>query len=310
MSPPVVSVVIVNWNSGRHLAALLESLAAQPAEPAWEAVVVDNASTDGSADLPRRAGVLVIRQPGNAGLAAANNIGMAATVGPYILIANPDVVLPDNALGNLVAVMERHDRAALVVPRLVGPDGATQTSAGDLPSLAEALMGRRLGLRWAHRRPGMEGPSGYWWHGWPHSSEAPIGRGAEACYLVRRAAIEEIGPQDPRYRLDWEGVEWTARARAAGWEVWLDPATTVTHVGGVSIAGARLRWVVESHMGMYRYFAGRTRPAGRPLLAAAVSIRALAKLAAAAVVGAPLYDRARRVGSPDPRKRRPRKVIR
>ena len=297
MNPPVVSVVIVNWNSGRHLAALLESLATQPAEPAWEAVVVDNASTDGSADLPEGAGVRVIRQPGNAGLAAANNIGMAATTAPYVLIANPDIVLPDNALGNMVAVMQRHDRAALVVPRLVGPDGVTQTSAGDLPSLAEALMGRRLGLSRAHRRH--REPSGYWWHEWPHSTEQRIGRGAEACYLVRRTAIEEIGPQDPRYRLDWEGVEWTARASAAGWEVWLDPATTVTHVGGVSIAQARFRWVLESHMGMYRYFAGRTKPAARPLLGAAVGTRALAKLAATAM-GAPLYDRARAVRGADP----------
>ena len=299
MNPPVVSVVIVNWNSGRHLAALLESLAAQPAGPAWDAVVVDNASTDGSAEAPESPGVRVIRQPGNAGLAAANNIGMAATTAPYVLIANPDIVLPDNALGNMVAVMERHDRAAMVVPRLVGPDGVAQTSAGDLPSLAEALMGRRLGLSGAHRRQETDGPSGYWWHGWPHSTEQPIGRGAEACYLVRRAAVEEIGPQDPRYRLDWEGVEWTARARTAGWEVWLDPATTVTHVGGVSIVQARFRWVVESHMGMYRYFAERTMPAARPLLGAAVGIRALAKLAATAT-GAPLYDRARAVRGADP----------
>jgi len=296
MSAPVISVVIVNWNSGPHLAALLDSLAAQPAEPSWEAVVVDNASTDGSAELGQRAGVRVIRQSTNTGLAAANNIGMAATDCPYILIANPDVVLPDNALANMVAVMQRHPRAAWVVPRLVSPDGTIQTSAGDLPALNEAFLGRRLGSRWAGRdQPALEG-RGYWWHGWPHTTEQPIGRGAEACFLVRRAAVEEIGPQDPRYRLDWEGVEWTARARAAGWEVWLDPATTVIHVGGVSISQARLRWVVESHVGMYRYFAGRMRPAARPLLAAAVAGRALAKLGAT-LLGAPLYDRAHRVGA-------------
>lgn len=284
---PTVSVVIANWNSGAHLAGLLDSLAGQRPEPAWEAVVVDNASGDGSADVGGRPGVRIIRLPANTGLAAANNLGIASTHGPYVLISNPDVTLPDNALGNMVAVMQRHPRAAWVIPRLAGPDGTVQTSAGDLPSLAEALLGRRLGSRWADR--------GYWWHDWPHDTEAAIGRGAEACYLVRRAAIEEIGPQDPRFRLDWEGVEWTARGRAAGWEVWLDPATTVTHVGGVSIAQARWRWVVQSHMGMYRYFAGRMRPAARPLLATAVTARALAKLGATAL-GVPLYERAHRIG--------------
>jgi len=108
---------------------------------------------------------------------------------------------------------------------------------------------------------------------------------------VRKAALAEIGLQDERFFLDWEGIDWSARAHTAGWEVWFCPAARVRHIGGVSIRQAPLRWVVHSHRGMYRYFAKRRPPAARPLLAIAIAARAAVK---AALVAArlPLYERA------------------
>lgn len=294
-----VSVVVVNWNSGRALAAMLESLERNPPSVPWEAVVVDNASRDGSADLidSGDAPVRLIRSPRNLGLAAANNRGLEATSGAHVLIANPDVELPPGGVDALRACMDRHPRAAFVVPRLAGPDGSRQISAGDLPRLSEALLGRRhrpRGSRLGGSRLGGSrlGHTGFWWHAWPHDVEQRIGRGAEACYLVRRDAVADFGLQDPRFRLDWEGVEWTARARDAGWEVWFEPTVTVTHLGGVSISQAPLRWVVESHRGMYLYFRGRVSPPWRPGLAAVIALRAVLKLIAA-VLHLPLYRWAR-----------------
>src|SRR5581483_2155975 len=212
--------------------------------------------------------------------------------GPYLLICNPDVELPPGAVDHMVEVIERHPRCAWVVPGLVGEDGRRQTSAGDLPTLAGALLGRRLS-----RRRGRNGGA-MWWHAWPHDEEIAIGRGAEACYLVRRAAVEEIGLQDERFRLDWEGIEWAARARDAGWEIWFDPATTVVHVGGVSVRQVPARWVLQSHRGLYLYFAARTLVVWRPFLAVAVGLRAAAKLVGVAA-RRPLYERAHRVGVKD-----------
>jgi N-acetylglucosaminyl-diphospho-decaprenol L-rhamnosyltransferase len=187
----------------------------------------------------------------------------------------------------MLAAFERHPRAAFVVPRLLYPDGALQVSAGDLPTLREALLGRQ-----ARRRAGA-GARGFWWDRWPHETEARIGRGHECCYLVSRRAIEEIGPQDERFRLDWEGVEWSARAADAGWEVWFTPEAEVVHLGGASIRQAPVRWLVGSHRGIYRYFAGRTRPALRPLLALAVLARGALK-ALGTLAGPGAYERAHR----------------
>jgi len=287
-------VVIVNWNSGPALAACLDSLQRFAPASEWEAVVVDNASGDGSDAAAGRPGVRLVRNRHNRGLAAANNQGISTTSGEFLIIANPDVVFGPRSIDELVASLRRHPGAAFAVPRLVFPDGAPQTSAGDLPSLGDALVGRSWSLarrRWAAGRGGRHRraePSGPWWHGWSHDEDRPIGRGAEACYAVRRSALASIGLQDERYRLDWEGVDWAERAARAGWEVRLAPDAVVTHVGGVSVAGAPLRWVVQSHLGMYRYFADRSAPGARPFLAAVIAARALAKLAAVAA-GAPVY---------------------
>ncbi len=145
MSRPPVSVVIVTWNSAPVIEGCLLSLLHQlPADA--ELIVVDNASRDDTVAVVRqvapRANVVV--NTTNRGLAAANNQGMVTATGERFLICNPDVVFAPGALAAMVDVMDRHDRAAWVVPRLMYEDGTLQTSVGDLPTLSEALLGRQV----------------------------------------------------------------------------------------------------------------------------------------------------------------------
>jgi N-acetylglucosaminyl-diphospho-decaprenol L-rhamnosyltransferase len=276
--PPTVSVVIVNWNAGDALRRCLRSLHDHPPEVPWEVIVVDNGSADGSAQraVQDHPGIRLIANQGNRGLPAANNQGFVASRAPYIVVSNPDVVYRPGAIDRLVELMEGRDRAGLGVPRMYYEDGSLHTSAGELPSLTEALLGRQLQRRLS---PGAEG---CWWDGWAHDEERRIGRGHEASYIVRRAAIESVGVQDEQYRLDWEGADWYARMAEAGWEAWFTPAAEVVHLGGASIRQAPARWIVSSHRGMYRYFSTR-HPAWRPWLAPLVWGRAGAKLAALAL---------------------------
>jgi GT2 family glycosyltransferase len=152
-------------------------------------------------------------------------------------------------------------------------NGQRQTSAGSLPSLREAAFG---GLR---SRRVTSVTTGYWWHSWAHDEERTIGHGSEAAYIVRRAAVDDVGPQDERFTLDWEGIDWSARMTEAGWDIWFVPGAVVDHVGGASIKQAQLRWVVSSNRGMYWYFADRTGRWKRPLLGALFASRALLKIA-------------------------------
>ncbi len=287
-SRPRLSAVIVNWNARDDLLGCLRALRNNAPPVPWEAIVVDNGSADGSVEAVRSEApwVTVIANGRNRGLAAANNQGIAAARGEALLICNPDVIVRPNAVTAMLAALDEHPNAAFVVPRLLHEDGTLATSAGDLPTLTEALFGRQFQRRRA-------ATAGFWWDGWAHDEERRIGRGAEAAYLVRRRAVDEIGPQDEAFPLDWEGPDWTARARNAGWEVWFCPAAEVVHKGGTSIRQVPARWVVSSHLGMYRYFAKRSPAWQHPPLVVACTLRAAAKLAAAGL-GVAGYERGHR----------------
>lgn len=287
-----VSVVIVNWNSRAVLAGCLESLRRHPPSVSWEAIVVDNGSRDGSVEHVRAVApwVRVIANRANRGLPAANNQGMLAARGDTFIICNPDVLFHPGAADSLLLTLERHPAAAFAIPRLVQEDGTPHTSAGDLPSLPEALIGRQA-QRW--RRGGTA--QGMWWDSWDHDDERVIGRGHEAAYAVRRSAVEQVGLQDEGFVLDWEGFDWTARMRDAGWEVWFNPSARFTHLGGASVRQVPFRWIVSSHRGMYRYFAKRSPLWTRPALLGAVAVRAGIKLTVTAA-GVATYERGHRAG--------------
>jgi GT2 family glycosyltransferase len=280
----LVSVVIVNWNAREHLLRCLASLQRHPPPGDWEAVVVDNGSRDGSVEAVRIATpwARVMANATNRGLPAANNQGIAASTGDYVLVSNADVEYGAGAITSLCDALERHPRAAFAVPQLV-QEGRNQTSAGSLPTLRETLLG---GLD-ARRAKGVT--DGYWWHRWPHDEERAIGHGAEAAYLVRRAAIEAVGPQDERFALDWEGIDWSARMADAGWEIWFVPQAVVEHAAGASIKQVPVRWIISSNRGMYLYFADRRPRWQRPTLAALFGSRALLKIAVTKA-GIPVYD--------------------
>ena len=279
----------MNWNAGDALLDCVASLRAASSAPV-DVVVVDNASSDGSPDRLAAAdpAVRLIRNSTNRGLAAANNQGLLAVSAPWVLISNPDVVYDRGAVDALVGAGERHERAGFVVPRLRHPDGELQTSAGELPTVTEALLGRAAQRRMALRTG--EG-TGFWRDGWAHDVECRIGRGHECAYLVRAAAVAEIGPQDERFVLDWEGVDWTARLRDAGWDVWFTPEAGAVHLGGVSLRQVPFRRLARSHLGMYRYFAKR-RPLLAPVLAPVVAARFALKGVATAAGWT--YERANR----------------
>ena len=281
-----LAVIVVTWNSAAVIDACLDALARHPASVPTDIVVVDNASSDDTVARARDHGARVIVNASNLGLAAANNIGIEATTTDAILIANPDTEVHADALDALLGLLDRHPRAAFAVPRLLHPDGRLHTSAGDLPTLGAALAGRQRARRRAAQ-------TGFWWDGWAHDEERRIGRGHEACYAVRRAAVDEVGPQNERYVLDWEGIDWTERMARRGWEIWFTPDAVVTHHGGTSSRQVPVRWVLRQHRGMYRYFADRSSPWLRPALGAAFGGRAVLKLAGLAV-GATRYERSQR----------------
>lgn len=223
-----LSVVIVSYNVRGFLAACLAGLSAAAAPLAWEAVVIDNASPDGSADVVARdfPQMHLIRNGANVGFARANNQGLAASSGHYMLLLNADTVVAEGALARLVAFMDAHPEAAACSPRLLRPDGTPQPYAfGCDPTLGYLL---RRGLnRLLFRRP---------LHDWTVSDVIAVDWVSGACLLVRREVVDRIGGLDEQIFMYFEDNDWCLRMRQAGWKVYFNPQVEITHIGGQSVA--------------------------------------------------------------------------
>ncbi len=212
-------MVIVNFNAGSALAAAIESLPSGLAGVSWDAVVIDNASTDGSDAAAERAGmpVRLARQPRNAGFAAGVNAGVAATDAPLILVMNPDCVLDSGAVAKLAAELARWEDCALVGARVIGEDGVLQETARGDPRLLTGLFGRSCWL--SRALPGLPivrrnllsddaTRSG--------ASSTVVEWVAGTCFLARRSALEAVNGFDEHYFLYWEDADICRRLRHAG----------------------------------------------------------------------------------------------
>ena len=156
-----IDVVIVNWNTGPHLRRCLESLAGSCGVGLGRVVVVDNASTDGSADdLPRELPLVTVRNDTNRGFAAGCNQGAAHGESELLLFLNPDTVVRPDALREAVAALsgDAAARRGICGGSVVRPDGTPALSASRFPTLrnvvADVLRLPRLVDGSSHRHLG------------------------------------------------------------------------------------------------------------------------------------------------------------
>jgi GT2 family glycosyltransferase len=213
-----VQVVIVAWNSGEHLQRAVDGLAAQDFRD-FEAVVWDNASSDGAVDrLSLPANTRVVKHAENLGFAAGVNRAAALSRSAYIATLNPDAVPAPNWLATLVAAAERHGAEAVASLQLDAADPDRLDGAGDVFSV-----------------------SGFAWRGgYGHAAaDAPrepveVFTACAAAALYRRDAFEALGGFDERYFCYFEDVDLGARLRARGGRVVLEPRAVVRHVGSAS----------------------------------------------------------------------------
>ena len=237
-----VSVVVVTYHAMPWLEQCLESVRGV------ETVVVDHGSTDGTLELVReRFPEVALVEEENRGLSFGWNTGVERTTGRYVLLLNADAWLDPDALDALVAFGDARPDAAVVGPRLRFPDGRLQRSVRGFPTLwrlaTEFLFLRRLA-------PGTGALNAFYGAGFDHGEvrEAEVVMGA--VWLVRRAAIEQVGPADDAFFLFSEETDWAYRFREAGWKVVFFPGAGATHVYAASHKGLLF---VENLRGQLRF---------------------------------------------------------
>ncbi|MCI0683935.1 MAG: glycosyltransferase family 2 protein [Gemmataceae bacterium] len=254
-----VSVCIANWNCRDLLCACLASLLHQDQDVRLEVIVVDNASTDGAADLVARdfPQVQLIRNPSNRGFAAANNQAARLARGAHLLFLNNDTVVPARTLGALVEFLDAHPDVIAVGPRLIGTDGRPQTSYRRQPTLAAFLH-----RTWLFRLTGIMRRSYRDYRRrtspplWPCEVDMLLG----AALMIDRRRFEDLGGWDEAFLFGGEDLDFSLRARRHGVLVH-DPRVTIIHVGRASTK-ANIGFASPSILaGFARYFrkAGASR---------------------------------------------------
>lgn len=225
MTPGLVSVIVVNWNGRRFLKPCLESVRAQQYQPI-EIIVVDNGSTDGSiAELSADPGVRLIKNPGNTGFAVANNQGMAAASGEFVLLLNNDALLRPDYVARLVADLTAEPRRGSATGKLLRPssDGAA------LIDSAGHVLHRNL---WASNR-GEGEPDGP-----PYDRAAEVFGVCAAAALYRRQMLDDVALDgevfDANFFAYLEDADLDWRARLRGWRSWYDPEAIAFHQRGGS----------------------------------------------------------------------------
>ncbi len=230
-----LAILIVSHNARRDLERCLESLFDRPPALAHEVIVIDNASSDGSAEAVRARWphVQQIEVGANVGFARANNIGFRESRSELVLLLNSDTIVPPGAIDRLVAVLREHPDAAIVGPRLVDGQGRPELSFGRMMSPWSDLT-QKLVMR-LHER-GFPPVSD--WVKAQTSRPRLVDWVSGACLLVRRADADAAGLLDERYFMYCEDVDFCAAVRSLGRQVRFTPAISIVHLRGRSVAAA------------------------------------------------------------------------
>lgn len=236
-----IAVVIVNYNTREYLRECLAAVLSQSTD---QVIVVDNASSDGSAEMVRAwyPSVKLYDNAFNRGYGAAANQAMAACTAEYVLLLNSDTVAHNGALDALTTYLEQHPGVGIVGPRLVNPDGTLQPSCYAFPGTLKWFLHYEVPGQLIRRVPILRN---YQEHTWPHAEAQPVPWVMGAAIAIRREAFGAVGGFDESFFMYCEETDLCYRLQTAGWQVHFAPVATVMHVGQASTKQYRTEMAVQ-----------------------------------------------------------------
>lgn len=253
---PLVSVIIVNWNTYAELRLCLEALCGQRAVP-LEIIVVDNNSSNGSArNLPHEfPSVRLIANRENLGFAEGCNQGLRISQARYMLLLNPDTVPNPEAIEAMVRFLETYQSAGAVGCQLVLLDGTAQITYSAFPnfwtylvlhSLLSPMIRKMRRIAGAVRqrlgiRERMAGPKRVGWL-------------MGACLMVRRQVVDQVGLLDSEFFMYCEDTDWCKRMHDHGWQIFYLPSATIVHLHQRSSRQRKFATLVQLYTSLRRYY--------------------------------------------------------
>jgi len=227
-----LSIVIVNFNAKEYLDKCLESVAKNVKDLFYEIIVVDNASTDGSADLVKGnyPGIRLIENKGNVGFIKANNQGIRASSGKLVMSLNNDTLVLNGAINILVDFLLKDTFLGAVGPKLLNIDGTVQPQCHrGFPTPLNSLF-YFFGLSRLFPKSRIFG--GYLMTYLDDKSTVEVDSLCGAAMVVRRDVIDIVGPMDESYFMYGDDIDWCFRIKNAGWKIYYLPEAEIIHYGG------------------------------------------------------------------------------
>lgn len=263
----MLSIIIVSWNTKEMTLQAVGSVLAETGVP-LEVIVVDNASSDGSAEALRATypHITVIDAGKNGGFSFANNIGLRQATGDMLMFLNSDVIVAPGVLARMASFLSEHSDVGLVGPRLIWPDGRFQAASfRNLPDIRSSFF-YLLGLEWLNIR----------WGGKPYkdAGDPAVSRRAEAlsgaAIMFRRDVYEKIGGLDERFFMYGEDLDFCKRAGDAGFGIWYLAEATIIHFGGESSKRRKFAALADFHRASRLYYEKHFAPRNGAVTNAAV----------------------------------------
>lgn len=238
-----LSIIIVNWNGKDVLEDCLNSIEMFPPSCAYEIIIVDNDSNDGSVEwLKNKKEELgeklnVVFNEENVGFGTANNQAMKLSDAEYFFLLNSDTKVRSQAIDKIVEIADSDPKIGVVGPKLLNTDGSLQASAWRNPPMPWhiLLVGLRLYKIIPNKIRGEMLLSGFW----DYSRQREVSMLSASALLVRRAVFEKIGGFDEEMHMYGEDCEYNLRIYRAGWKLVFSPDAEVIHKGGQS---SFVRW--------------------------------------------------------------------
>lgn len=236
--PLSVTIIVLNWNGLAHLRRCLPTLLT-PKQPDYELVVVDNASTDGSAAFVQQhfPQARLVVNAANLGFAAGNNVALHQVTTDVAVLVNNDVTVRPNWLAALLEPLQQEARIAIVGSKIFYPDGQLQHVGGQIapPRAIPSHLG------W------LEADRGQW------DRVTDVAYASGAALAVRRTAGAALQWLDEGFFFYFEDADLCFRARAAGWRVVVAPQAVVTHFESATIGRASRAYLRRFHSGRWRF---------------------------------------------------------
>lgn len=254
MSRPELSITICSWNTVQDLRLCLQSLRELKDEADFEVVVVENASTDGSAQMAQTEfpEFRTLVQTENLGFTRGHNLALSQRKGKHAALLNSDTIVHPGAIRAILEHFERNPGVGVVGPKLLNPDGSLQYSCRRFPNpVAAAFRNTPLGKLFPNNRFTRD----YLMQDWGHDEPRLVDWVSGAALFLREETLEAVGGLDPGFFMYCEDVDICKRAWEAGFEVAYLPSAVITHAIGRSTDKVANRMIVRFHRSMMRYYA-------------------------------------------------------